>query len=189
MTGCSADRRACSKSRLSRAWSESMLPCEFLLEGGPDETNGVDDVGLAACAIRAWGREGARRVRPGGDPRDLDSQGATDALCKKHGGCSRFDAGRQIQLQTDAGDEYVRPPDNAHCAVQQSPVLQDFWYGGSGRKTDRYRRKGETGGGIESFVRILHNSAGQCGRFEAWRSTYAVRQPSRHARCCADRLN
>src|SRR5260370_22329219 len=183
MTGCSADQRACSKARVSCARFEGMLTCEFVLEGGTDETSGIDDISLAACAIRGWGCERARRLRPGGKPRDLDRQGATGALCKKHAGCSRFDAGRQIQLQTDAGDEYVRPPDNAHCAVEQSPMLKDFWYGGSGRKTDRYRRKGETGGGIESFVLILHDSAGPCGPFEACLSAYAFLQPSPAAPC------
>src|SRR5260370_9902907 len=142
-----------------------MVPCEFVLEGGPDERNGMDDVGLAAGAIRGWSREGAGRLRPGGKPGDLDRQGATDALCKKHGGCGRFDAGRQIQLQTDAGDEYVRPPDTAHCAVEQLPVLEDFWTGGPGRKTHPYRRKAKSGGGAEGPVQLLEPTAAQWGRF------------------------
>jgi hypothetical protein len=41
-----------------------------------------------------------------------------------------------------------------------------FWYGCSGRKTDRCRSKGEAGGGVEGFLRILLDGAGQCGRFE-----------------------
>src|SRR6476661_2762797 len=90
-------------------------------EGKKDEANWIDDSGSSGN----WsGLRGARSGgRTGGKSRDDDGERAVDTLREKHGRCGRFDAGGEIWLQADAGDELVRARGDAHRTVEQFFVL------------------------------------------------------------------
>src|SRR5580693_1698877 len=69
--------------------------------------------------------------RAGGKPGDDHDQVAVAAIPEEHGGCGRFDAARQVFVQGDAREYFVRAHGRTQPASQQSLVRADFgWDGG-----------------------------------------------------------
>ena len=120
----------------------------FVQRGKKYEANWIDDSGGAGN----WsGLRGARNGgRTGSESGDDDGERAIDAVREEHGGCSRFDAGGEIWLQADAGDELVRARGDAHRAVEQFSVLENFRAGRSGGENGGHGSQGKAGGGIET---------------------------------------
>src|SRR5260370_27870738 len=84
------------------------------------------------------------------------------------------------------GDEYVWGTDDAHSGVESFILLEDFGSDATGRENLRKRSEGQAGGGGEGFVRILHDGAGEGGRFETGRADDAVWEPTGFTRGSAD---
>src|SRR5260370_5355282 len=180
------------ESRLLQVRGGGMLPSEFWEEEHGDENSQeTKDVGGAGDGAGGWQRVGEASVgagecaEDGGGGADRESgehrgEGATRAVFQEHGGSGRGHAGGEIQFQADAGNEYVRAPDDAHRAVESFILLEDFGGGSARCENLRQRSEGQAGGGGADFVRILHDGARESGRFETGRDRKSTRLNSSH---------
>src|SRR6266513_1470565 len=147
--------------------------------GGVGNGDGHGDGDVARSGGRpAGGASGhcAAGHDPGSESGERVREGGSGALPEKYGGGGRSHAGGEIQLQAFAGDEFVRAPGDAHRAVQQYLLREDFRAGGAGGEDCGVGSQGQACGDDEGFVCVLLDSAGERGRFETGRATHAVWQ-------------
>ncbi len=120
-------------------------------EENKDETDWVGNGGVAGQRGNVCGA-GCGTGGAGGESSDYDGEESVDALREKHGGGRGLDAGGEIWLQADSGDELVWACGDAHRAVELFFVREDFGADGAGVQTDGRGWEGQTGGGVEGVV-------------------------------------
>src|SRR5215470_2218772 len=119
------------------------------------------------CDARGWKRSGPASGAPGESPErcatgcqtgnggeSLEHRGKEPiaALLEEYGGGRGSHARGKIWFQAHAGNELLRPSGNAHRAVQQRSVLENFRDGCAGREDGGHRPQGQAGGGAKGFV-------------------------------------
>src|SRR6267142_4790241 len=163
-----------------------MLSNGFCREGKNENTRefagrGDDGVyGGGQCVCAAGGTSGECAAGPvaGGESGERVCESGSGAIREEHGGGSGSDADGEIWLQAVAGDEFVRAPGDAHRAIEQYSLREDFRADGTGGEDYGHGSKGQAGGGGEGLLCVLHGGAGKGGRFETGGAIRAVRQPS-----------
>src|SRR6266446_639865 len=163
-----------------------MLSNGFCREGKNENTRefaGCGDDGVyggGQCVCAAGGTSGECAAGPvaGGESGERVCESGSGAIREEHGGGSRSDAGGEVWLQAFARDEFVRAPGDAHRAIEQYVLCEDFRADGAGREDCGDGCEGQAGGGGEGLLCVLHGGAGEGGRFETGGAIRVVRQPA-----------
>src|SRR6266704_5412367 len=156
--------------------------CEFVCDGGDiDGGWGCSGAAGGTSGSGTSGQFGPGHVA-GGESGERIRESGSGAIREEHGGGSRGHAGGEICVQAVAGDEFVWAPDDAHRAIEQYVLREDFGAGGARREDRGNGCEGQAGGGDERFLCVLHGSAGESGRFETGGAIHVLRQPADLAR-------
>src|SRR6266850_267854 len=140
--------------------------------------DGVYGGGQCVCAADRASGECAAGPVAGGESGERVCESGSGAVREEHGGGGGSHAGGEVWLQAFAGDEFVRAPGDAHRAIEQYVLCEDFRADGPGGEDGGDGFERQAGGSGEGFLCVLCGGAGEGGRFETGRAIRAVRQPA-----------